>query len=314
VFDDRAKTAHRDRIAQIYPDGSYDYLKDEVARRLVDRLNDVSPNKKFPIAVDIGSLSGHVRKCIQHTAKNKGIVSLHQLEMSEELLLRDQGHHHPEAVDVFYDIWHQNEPKLPYESDSVDVVFSSMSLHWVNDLPHVFKEICRILKPDGVFLGAMLGGSTLQELRSCFAIAEQERFGGVYSHLSPFVRDSEVGALIQNAGLNLPTADSDLLTVRYPDMFTMMEHLRGMGEANATHIRQIYTSPQTFLSAAATYQELYTDEDDLLEATFHVIYLIGWKPHQSQQQPDTRGSATTRLTSTLEELATGPLNPQKPSN
>jgi len=107
----------------------------------------------------------------------------------------------------------------------------------------------------------------------------------------------------------------DMMAVdRYPDMFTMMEHLRGMGEANATHIRQIYTSPQTFLSAAATYQELYTDEDDLLEATFHVIYLIGWKPHQSQQQPDTRGSATTRLTSTLEELATGPLNPQKPSN
>mmetsp|Transcript_19081 Transcript_19081/g.26683 ORF Transcript_19081/g.26683 Transcript_19081/m.26683 type:complete len:374 (+) Transcript_19081:3-1124(+) len=309
VFDLQAKKAHRARIASQYPDGDYDYLKDEVARRLTDRLNDVSPQKSFPQALDMGALSGHVRKAIvDYTANNKGIKNFRQLEMSEELLNRDRGQHHPAGVNVTYELWDE-ETRLPVEDDSQDVVFSSMSLHWINDLPGVFKEAYRVLKPDGVFLGAMLGGETLQELRSSLAIAEQERYGGVSPHLSPFVKDSEIGGLIQGAGFNLPTADSDLLTVRYPDMFTMMEHLRGMGETNATFIRRSYTSKEAFLAAASAYQELYTDEDGLLEATFHVIYVIGWKPHPSQQQPDSRGSASTRLSTTLEELAKGPLSP-----
>eukprot|EP00466_Bigelowiella_natans_P004044 jgi/Bigna1/71212/fgenesh1_pg.14_\ len=305
VFDHKAKIAHRDRITLAYPDGQYDYLKDEVARRLTDRLNDVSPAKKFPNCLDLGALSGHVRKALtDFTAKNKGITKIHQLEMSEKLLQRDFGKNEPDGVDTSYQVWEEGT-KLPFEDSTFDVVFSSMSLHWCNDLPAVFKEANRVLKPDGVFLGAMLGGETLQELRSCLALAEQERYGGVAPHLSPFVRDSEIGGLIQAAGFNLPTADSDLLTVRYPDMFTMMEHLRGMGETNATHIRRNYTSMETFIAAASTYQELYTDEEDLLEATFHVIYLIGWKPHSSQQEPDERGSGSTRLSTTLEELAQG---------
>jgi len=315
VFDLATKRAHRDRAAVAYSDGQYDYLKDEVARRLTDRLNDVSPTKKFPVAVDLGSLSGHVRKSLaDFTATNKGIEELHQLELSELMLHRDHGMHHPEGVDVSYSVWGE-ETELPFAANSVDVVFSSMALHWVNDLPGVFKEVNRILKPDGVFLGAMLGGETLQELRSSFAIAELERYGGVANHLSPFVRDSEIGGLVQGAGFNLPTADSDLLTVRYPDMFTMMEHLRGMGETNSTFIRRNLTSMESFLAAASAYQELYTDDDGLLEATFHVIYLIGWKPHSSQQQPDERGSGSTRLTTTLEELAAelqqDPQNPKR---
>jgi len=307
VFDQKAKNAHRERSALMYPDGRYDYLKDEVARRLVDRLNDVSPAKKFPSALDLGSLHGSVRKGLAFTAQNKGIEKLHQLETCERLLTRDKDvDDHPEGLDVTYDVW-EEETRLPYDDQSFDVVFSSMSLHWVNDLPRVFQEVNRVLKPDGVFLGAMLGGETLQELRSSFAVAEQERHGGVSSHLSPFVRDSEIGGLIQGAGFNLPTADSDLLTVRYPDMFTLMEHLRGMAETNATFIRKRYTSPEAFLAAASAYQELYSDQDGLLEATFHVIYLIGWKYHESQQSPDERGSGNTRLSATLEELAKGPL-------
>jgi len=293
-----------------HKDGSYDYLRDEISRRLVDRLNDISSTKKFPVAVDLGSFSGHVRKNIEQTVVHKDIRTLHQLEMCEEMLKRDEGQYHPDGVEITYNIW-EDETKLPYESDSVDVVFSSMALHWINDLPGVCKEVHRVLKPDGVFLGALLGGETLQELRSCFALAEQEREGGVRSHLSPFVRDSEVGGLIQGAGFNLPTADSDLLTIKYPDMFTLIEHLRGMGETNGTLIRQYYTKLDTFLAAAANYEELYVDEDGLLEATFHVIYFIGWKPHESQQKPKERGSESTRLRSTLEELADTPFNPEK---
>ncbi|GAB5357122.1 hypothetical protein AAMO2058_000347300 [Amorphochlora amoebiformis] len=308
VFDNKVKKAHRDRIATVYQHGNYDYLRDEIASRLVDRLNDVSPSKKFPVAVDLGAFSGHVRKTLEYTAKNKGISKLHQLEQSEMLLNRDKHQNHPDGVDVSYSVWDEDQ-KLPFDTDSIDVVFSSMALHWINDLPGVFKEVHRVLKPDGVFLGAMLGGATLQELRSSFAVAEQERKGGLSPHVSPFVRDGEIGGLIQAAGFNLPTADSDLLTVKYPDIFTMMEHLRGMGETNATKIRQNYTPIDTFIAAAAAYQELYTDDDDLLEATFHVLYLIGWKPHESQQTPDERGSGSTRLSATLAELASGPLNP-----
>lgn len=201
---------------------------------------------------------------------------------------------------------------LPVESNSVDVVFSSMALHWINDLPGMFKEVNRILKPDGVFLAAMLGGETLQELRSSFAVAEQDLYGGVSPHISPFVRDSEIGGLITGAGMNLPTVDSDLVTIRYPDLFTLCEHLRGMGESNATNIRNPYTNIETFLAAAAAYEELYADEKGILDATFHVIYLIGWKKHESQQMPDERGSATSRLSATLEALRDGPLSAPTP--
>jgi len=186
---------------------------------------------------------------------------------------------------------------FPFGPESVDLVISSMSAHWVNDLPGYFTSVRKSLKPDGAFLCAMLGGETLQELRSALAVAEQERIGGVRPHISPFAKIRDAGNLLQSAGFSLPTVDSESITCMYPDMFTLLDHLQGMGETNA--IADISPSvnlqSDSLMAAAAAYQELYADENGLIPATFEVIYVIGWSPHESQPKGLERGSATSHL-------------------
>eukprot|EP00475_Leptophrys_vorax_P023421 TRINITY_DN32063_c0_g1_i2.p1 TRINITY_DN32063_c0_g1~~TRINITY_DN32063_c0_g1_i2.p1 ORF type:complete len:214 (-),score=55.02 TRINITY_DN32063_c0_g1_i2:716-1357(-) len=210
------------------------------------------------------------------------------------MLEKDTGHALQARMEI-YSV-HGDEEILPIQSRSVDLALSCLSLHWVNDLPGALKQIRRSLKPDSVFIGAMLGGTTLQELRSAFALVEEERFGGLSPHISPMTTVRDVGSLLQRAGFNLLTVDVDTITVPYPDMFTLMNHLKLMGEGHAIWERREHVPKETFLAAAAAYQEMYGDsEDGLIPATFQVIYMIGWSPHPSQLGPAERGSATTSL-------------------
>jgi len=164
----------------------------------------------------------------------------------------------------------------------------------VNDLPDALEQIRKALKPDGVFMGAMLGGETLQELRSCLALADTERKGGVQPHLSPFVRLKDAADLLSNAGFAIPTIDTEAITVSFPDMFTLMHHLQGMAEQNAP-IGVPRSSRDVFLAAASAYQALYADDEGVIPATFQVVYMIGWGPHESQPKPMARGGATSKL-------------------
>eukprot|EP01035_Chromulina_nebulosa_P018424 gene18424-24128_t len=170
-----------------------------------------------------------------------------------------------------------------------------MSLHWVNDLPSTLNQIKNILKPDGAFIGSLLGGETLAELRHCFYLAEQERRGGIGPHASPFTQASDIAGLLQGAGFALPTIDIDTITIGYPNAFVLMEHIQKMGEGNASWNRQFHVGKETFLSMAALYQELYGNEDGTIPATFQVISMIGWGPDESQMKPCARGSATKSL-------------------
>jgi len=169
---------------------------------------------------------------------------------------------------------------------------SNLSLHWVNDLPGSFQQVKKCLKDDGVFIGSMFGGDTLQELRSAFLLAEQERDGGVSQHVSPFTGISDIGNLLSGAGFSLTTIDQELFTVNYTDPFILMHDLRGMGENNATHLRRKFTSKETLFSAAAIYKALYGNEDGTVPASFNVVFFIGWAPHKSQPKPAQRGSQT----------------------
>uniref|UniRef100_A0A8C3PCV6 NADH:ubiquinone oxidoreductase complex assembly factor 5 n=1 Tax=Chrysemys picta bellii TaxID=8478 RepID=A0A8C3PCV6_CHRPI len=166
------------------------------------------------------------------------------------------------------------------------------SLHWVNDLPRAFREIHQVLKPDGVFIGAMFGGETLYELRCSLQLAELEREGGFSPHVSPFTDVTDLGHLLGRAGFNTLTVDTDEIQVNYPGMFEVMEDLQGMGESNCSWNRKPILHRETMLAAAAIYQEMYGSNDGSVPATFQIYYMIGWKFQESQARPAQKGSAT----------------------
>ncbi|XP_030107912.1 arginine-hydroxylase NDUFAF5, mitochondrial isoform X1 [Mus musculus] len=167
-----------------------------------------------------------------------------------------------------------------------------LCLHWVNDLPRALEQIHYVLKPDGVFVGAMFGGDTLYELRCSLQLAETEREGGFSPHISPFTAVNDLGHLLGRAGFNTLTVDTDEIQVNYPGMFELMEDLKGMGESNCSWNRKALLHRDTMLAAAAVYREMYRNEDGSIPATFQIYHMIGWKYHDSQARPAERGSAT----------------------
>ncbi|XP_047627616.1 arginine-hydroxylase NDUFAF5, mitochondrial isoform X4 [Phacochoerus africanus] len=167
-----------------------------------------------------------------------------------------------------------------------------LCLHWVNDLPRALEQIHYVLKPDGVFIGAMFGGDTLYELRCSLQLAETEREGGFSPHVSPFTAVSDLGHLLGRAGFTTLTVDTDEIQVNYPGMFELMEDLQGMGESNCAWNRKALLHRDTMLAAAAVYGEMYRNEDGSVPATYQIYYMIGWKYHDSQARPAERGSAT----------------------
>ena len=175
-------------------------------------------------------------------------------------------------------------------------MISNLALHWFNDLPGIFKSINNFLKPDGAFLASLFGGETLYELRSSLQLAEQERIGGLASHISPFTKIRDVGALLNRAGFTMLTIDTDEMVIGYPSMFELLHDIKAMGESNATFNRPLTISRDVLLAASTIYQEMYpkknpeTNENGI-HATYQVIYFIAWKKHESQPQPLERGTA-----------------------
>jgi NADH dehydrogenase [ubiquinone] 1 alpha subcomplex assembly factor 5 len=315
VFDRALK--RRQRQASILAPGSddYDYLRKEVAERMVDRLDDIT--RSFPVALDLSCHKGHI---MQSLLKRESLVSpgdcaggIKTLVMCDSTqaaldavpleLVRESG------FDLQTHLLEVDEETLPFEEASYDLVLCSLGLHWVNDIPATLRQIRLMLKPDGVFIGCLLGGETLHELKRSFYLAEQERRGGLSFHISPMVKPSDVAGLLQGAGFTLPTIDVDTIQVGYASAFTLMEHLGGMGESTAALHRHYSVGAETMLAMAAIYQQEYGLPDGegdgsgagtLVPATFQVIYMIGWSPDSSQPQPLAPGCGQKSLKEELE--------------
>lgn len=181
-----------------------------------------------------------------------------------------------------------------------DLAISLLSMQWLNDLPGVLAQSKRLLKPDGLMLAALLGGDTLTELREALAVAESEIEGGISPRVSPFVEVRALGGLLQRAGLALPVTDTDRVTVRYDNAIALMHDLRRMGATNAlTERSRKPLKRATLFRAAEIYRERFADTDGRIRATFEILWLSGWSPHESQQQPLRPGSAKTRLADAL---------------
>lgn len=191
------------------------------------------------------------------------------------------------------------ETALPLADGSADLIVSLLGLHWIDDLPGALAQIKRALKPDGLFLGALFGAGTLKELRGVLTEAELQVRGGAQARISPFADGYDAAALMQRAGFALPVTDVDRVTVRYPDLFALVRDLRAMGETNALAglIRPL--TRDIAARAAALYAERHAEPDGRIPATFEIVQLAGWAPHESQQKPLPRGSAKMRLADAL---------------
>ncbi|XP_065595744.1 arginine-hydroxylase NDUFAF5, mitochondrial isoform X3 [Cyrtonyx montezumae] len=253
-FDRRLKRKQKNWAALRPRPAECEYLRDEVGGGVADRVLDVP--RTFRLALDIGSGRGHVARHLNR--------------------VRSRRAERARAPAAFSPVPHG----------------SAVLLHWVNDLPKAFREIHQVLKPDGVFIGAMFGGDTLYELRCSLQLAELEREGGFSPHVSPFVAVSDLGHLLSRAGFNTLTVDTDEIQVNYPGLFEVMEDLQGMGESNCSWNRKPLLHRDTMLAAAAIYKEMYGNSDGSVPATFQIFYMIGWKFHESQAKPAQRGSAT----------------------
>lgn len=201
-----------------------------------------------------------------------------------------------------------DEETLPFADGSLDLVVSALALQFVNDLPGALIQIRRALKADGLLLAALVGGDSLIELREAFAEAEIEIEGGVSPRVAPFADVRELGALLQRAGLALPVVDSDRLIVRYDTVFALMRDLRRMGATNM--LRERRRTPlrrATLQRMAEIYAQRFADPDGRLRASFEIVWLSGWAPHESQQKPLKPGSAAQRLADALgaKELRAG---------
>jgi SAM-dependent methyltransferase len=193
-----------------------------------------------------------------------------------------------------------DEEALPFAPGRFDLAVSALSLHVVNDLPGALIQIRRILKPDGLFLGCLFGGRTLAELRGALATAESELTGGISPRVAPFADVRDMGGLLQRAGFALPVADSAPLTVRFRDMFALMADLRAIGLTSALVARKRTPTPRRlFLRAAEIYAARFSDPDLRVRATFELVFVSGWAPHESQQKPLRPGSARMRLADAL---------------
>ena len=281
IFDRALIRARRRRAAAL---GPATFLLDGVAGDLADRLAAVL--RRFDLAVDLGTPGEAVRAAL---ARLDSVGTIIAANAQADVAAPRAG---PSVV--------ADEEALPFGEATLDLVVSALALQLVNDLPGALMQLRRALKPDGLFLAALLGGETLTELRQSFAAAESEIEGGVSPRVAPFADLRDLGALLQRAGFALPVADADRLTVRYDSAFALMHDLRRMGATNALiDRRRTPLRRGTLLRMAQIYAERFADPDARVRATFEIMWLSGWAPHPDQQQPLKPGTAKARLADAL---------------
>jgi len=263
LFDRALLRARQERAEK---QGAATFLLDRVAEDMAERLHAVL--RAFADGADIGTSGDRLRGALDGRVGRLAHIDLPDME---------------------------SEP-LPLAPQSIDLAVSALALQFVNDLPGVLAQIRRALKPDGLLLAAMTGGDTLTELRQSFAAAEAELEGGISPRVAPFADLRDVGALLQRVGFALPVTDVDRVVVRYDSAFALMLDLRRMGATNVLmERRRMPTRRATLLRMAQIYAERFADPDGRIRATFDVIWLSGWAPHESQQQPLQPGSAKASL-------------------
>jgi SAM-dependent methyltransferase len=276
LFDRALHKKRLDRAASTY--GDADFLKRRAAEDAAERLASIM--RQFPLSVDLSARGGVFARALASSDAAARVGTLIQADLSPAM--------GPEIV--------LSEAALPFAPESFDLAVSLLSLHWTNDLVGALVQIRQALKPDGLFLGALLGGETLTELRQALLQAEDEVSGGAGPRVSPFADGFDGAALLQRAGFALPVSDVDRVTVRYDHPLKLMADLRAMGETSVLYDRPKRPLTRAVLARTGEiYAERFALPDGRIPARFDIITLTGWAPHESQQQPLRPGSAKMRL-------------------
>ncbi|NNM71243.1 methyltransferase domain-containing protein [Enterovirga aerilata] len=279
VFD---RALVRKRLARAIEGRFAGFLLERAALDLEERLSAVS--RPFPLAVDIGTPTPIAAEIVARSRPGTAIARIAPAPGPASFI--------PTALG--------DEERLPIGPESVDLAVSLLALQSVNDLPGALLQIRRALRPDGLLLACLFGGDTLTELRQAFAAAEAEMEGGASPRVAPFADVRSLGGLLQRAGFALPVVDLETVTVRYRDAFRLMQDLRAMGLTNAlAERRRAPLRRATLIRMAAFYAERFADPDGRIRATFDIVWLSGWAPHESQQKPLRPGSAQARLADAL---------------
>ena len=285
LFDRDLHRLRLDRAAPGYADA--DFLKRRAADDAVVRLEAIM--REFPIAVDLGARNGAFGLALAQSDAAPRVGLLIEADLSARML---EGREGPRLV--------ADEERLPFAGGKLDLIVSTLALHWANDVVGALIQIRRALKPDGLFIGAFLGGATLTELRQSLLTAEAELTGGAGPRISPFADAYDAAGLLQRAGFALPVADVDRVTVRYSHPMRLLADLRAMGETSVLAERHPKMLTRRILARAFDiYAERFAEPDGRLPATFEILTLTGWAPHESQQKPLKPGSAKMRLADAL---------------
>jgi len=305
VFDRCRQRAYRRRAATLGPST---FLIERVAEDLSDRLATVL--RRFEYALDLGTPTDAVRRVLAASGKVGAIiaadalagdpaVSRHWARQTVATAEREQ-ERTSEGIPDAQLLVAADEEALPFRDASLDLVVSALALQFVNDLPGTLIQIRRALKPDGLLLAALAGGDTLTELRQAFAAAEAEIEDGISPRVVPFSDVRDMGALLQRAGFALPVTDLDRVTARYASPISLMHDLRRMGATNPLLERSRRPLRRATLTRMMEiYAERFADRDGRIRATFEIVWLSGWAPHESQQKPLAPGSARQRLADVL---------------
>ena len=285
IFDRDLINRRLDRAwARQADDARVDFLLARAAQDLGERLSLVK--RRFAVAADFGSPGPHGAAALAAGGQVDSVVRIAPTWTSV-------------GTGAFLAAVGDLE-RLPAADGSLDLAVSLLALQSVNDLPGALIQIRRALKPDGLLVAALIGGDTLTELRQSLTISESEVLGGASPRVAPFVDVRALGGLAQRAGLALPVVDLDRAIVRYSDMFALLADLRAMGATNALDARARTPLRREVLArAAALYAERFADPDGRVRATFDIVWLAGWAPHESQPKPLEPGSASMRLADAL---------------
>lgn len=284
VFDRALLAQRRARFASVA--GDHDFLLHRVAEDLADRLSIIT--RDFPLGVNLGAHHGALSSALRDLPN---VGELIDVDAVWPLLRQGDGH----AMQVLAD-----EEALPFADGSLDLVVSGLSLQNVNDLPGALVQIRRALKPDGLFLAGVLGGRTLSELRAAWLAAEAELIGGSSPRVAPFGDVRDFGGLLQRAGFGLPVVDGDPVTVTYESPLALMAEVKAMGGSNVLiERRKVPVTRGLLMRVAEIYADQFGMGDGRVAATFEILTLTAWRPHESQQKPLKPGSASARLADAL---------------
>ena len=283
IFDRALLRRRRDRVAENLE--AHAFLLDRFADDILDRLAFIE--RRFARVLVIGAHHGAFSARLSQLP---GVAFVVSTETSQKMLDLSRG------LRVMAD-----EEALPFAEDAFDLVIGALTLQFVNDLPGALVQIRRILRPDGLFLGGILGGGTLQELRRSWLEAESEVTGGASPRVAPFADVRDLGGLLQRAGFALPVADADLVRVRYGSPLALMQDVKAMGAGNVlADRRRVPVGRRLLLRAAEIYAERFGEADGRIPATFEILTMTAWAPHESQQKPLPPGSAQVRLADALQ--------------